>query len=52
MREFIRRDVDPVASEYDNRDVYPTELVEKMAAMGLFGITVSEEYARIYVYTR
>ena len=44
VREFIRRDVDPVASEYDNRDVYPTELVEKMAAMGLFGITVSEEY--------
>ena len=44
VREFIRRDVDPVAADYDNRDVYPAELVEKMAAMGLFGITVSEEY--------
>ena len=44
VREFIRRDVDPVASEYDNRDIYPAELVDKMAEMGLFGITVSEEY--------
>jgi alkylation response protein AidB-like acyl-CoA dehydrogenase len=44
VREFIRRDVDPVAGEFDNRDVYPTELVEKMAGMGLFGITVSEEH--------
>ena len=44
VREFVRRDVEPVAGQYDNDDVYPDELVEKMAHMGLFGITIPEEY--------
>ena len=44
VREFVRRDVVPVASRYDNDDVYPAELAETMREMGLFGITVPEEY--------
>ncbi len=44
VREFVRREVEPVASRYDNEDIYPAELVDKMAAMGLFGITIPEEY--------
>ena len=44
VREFVRRDVEPIASQYDNEDIYPFELVEKMKEMGLFGITISEEY--------
>ena len=44
VREFVRRDVEPVASRYDNEDIYPVELVEKMKEMGLFGITIPEEY--------
>ena len=44
VREFVARDVEPVADRYDNEDVYPAELVETMAEMGLFGITIPEEY--------
>ena len=44
VRDFVKRDVEPVASGYDNADIYPQELVEKMAEMGLFGITIPEEY--------
>jgi alkylation response protein AidB-like acyl-CoA dehydrogenase len=44
VRQFVRQDVEPVASSYDNEDIYPTELVEKMREMGLFGITIPEEY--------
>ena len=44
VREFVRRDVDPVASQYDREDVYPAELVETMSELGLFGITIPEEY--------
>ncbi len=40
----MRRDVEPVASEYDALDVYPTVLIETMREMGLFGITIPEEY--------
>lgn len=44
VRDFVARDVEPVASRYDNEDIYPAQLVETMAEMGLFGITIPEEY--------
>jgi alkylation response protein AidB-like acyl-CoA dehydrogenase len=44
VREFVRRDVVPVASQHDDADTYPSDLVDKMAEMGLFGITIPEEY--------
>ena len=44
VREFVRRDVDPVVNHYENEDIYPQDLVDKMAEMGLFGIMIPEEY--------
>ena len=44
VRDFVKRDVEPVAGRYDNEDIYPSELVDKMAEMGLFGITIPEEH--------
>ena len=44
VREFVRRDVLPVAQEYEAEDRYPSELLEQMVGMGLFGITIPEEY--------
>ena len=44
VREFIKRDVEPIASAYDNEDVYPLELIPKMQELGLFGITIPREY--------
>ena len=44
VRDFVRREVNPIADRYDNEDIYPHELVEPMREMGLFGITIPEEY--------
>ena len=44
VREFVRKDVEPVASRYDHDDIYPAELIDRMRKMGLFGITIPEEY--------
>jgi butyryl-CoA dehydrogenase len=44
VREFVDRDVIPVASDLDHRDEFPEALVETMKALGLFGTTIPEEY--------
>ena len=44
LRSFVDKEVIPVAREWEQAGRYPTEIVEGMAAMGLFGITVPEEY--------
>ena len=44
IREFVERDVLPVASELEHADEYPTELVETMKELGLFGVTIPEAY--------
>ena len=44
VREFVRKDVMPVASELEHRNEYPTALVAQMKELGLFGATIPEEY--------
>ena len=44
VREFVQRDVNPVASKYDEDDVYPHELIPIMCKLGLFGITIPVDY--------
>jgi alkylation response protein AidB-like acyl-CoA dehydrogenase len=44
IRSFVDREVMPVASEFDHRDEFPTELVETMKELGLFGVTIPEEH--------
>ena len=44
VRDFVRREVEPIAQEYDNEDIYPQQLIEPMREMGLFGITIPEDY--------
>ena len=44
VRDFVRRDVDPVAAHLDHEDIVPLDLIDKMKDLGLFGITVPEEY--------
>ena len=44
VRRFIAREVVPVASELEHADEFPTAIVEQMKALGLFGITIPEEY--------
>ena len=44
VRDFVKREVEPIAQRYDNEDIYPQELIEPMRQMGLFGITIPEEH--------
>ena len=44
IREFVRREVTPVASRMEHADEYPVELVERMKELGLFGAIIPEEY--------
>jgi alkylation response protein AidB-like acyl-CoA dehydrogenase len=44
VREFVERDVMPVASEMEHRGEYPHALVETMKTLGLFGLNIPEEY--------
>jgi alkylation response protein AidB-like acyl-CoA dehydrogenase len=44
LRSFVDREIIPVAREWEHAGRYPTEIVAGMARMGLFGITVPEEY--------
>jgi alkylation response protein AidB-like acyl-CoA dehydrogenase len=44
VRRFVNERILPVAGELEARDEYPTEIVEGMKELGLFGLTIPEEY--------
>lgn len=44
VRDFVDTEVIPVADEMEHRDEYPEKIVEQMKEMGLFGLTIPEEY--------
>ena len=44
VRDFVRREVEPVAAEHARDDTVPHDLIDRMKELGLFGITVPEEY--------
>lgn len=44
VRTFVDKQILPVATELEHRDEYPTEIVEGMKKMGLFGLMIPEEY--------
>jgi alkylation response protein AidB-like acyl-CoA dehydrogenase len=44
IRTFVERKIMPVASELEHADAYPTEIVEEMKELGLFGANVPAEY--------
>ncbi|HEX9695197.1 MAG TPA: acyl-CoA dehydrogenase family protein [Actinomycetota bacterium] len=44
VREFVEKEVIPVADEMEHADEFPEKIVEQMKEMGLFGMMVPEEY--------
>ena len=44
LRSFVDKEIIPVAREWEQSGRYPTEIVAGMADMGLFGMTIPEEY--------
>jgi alkylation response protein AidB-like acyl-CoA dehydrogenase len=47
VRDFVDNEVIPVADEMEHRDEFPDKIVEQMKEMGLFGLTVAEEYGGV-----
>ncbi|MFD9891282.1 acyl-CoA dehydrogenase family protein [Amycolatopsis sp. NPDC059027] len=44
VRSFVDKEVIPHAQELEHSDTYPADIVEGMKEMGLFGLTIPEEY--------
>ena len=44
IEQFLERDVRPYVMELEHGDVWPAEIVAKMAELGLFGAIIEEEY--------
>ena len=44
LRDFVEKEVKPVASELERSGEYPTKLVDMLKDLGLFGMTIPEEY--------
>jgi alkylation response protein AidB-like acyl-CoA dehydrogenase len=44
IRSFVDKEIRPVAREWEKEGRYPTEIVDTMKRLGLFGMTVPEEY--------
>ena len=44
VREFVDKEILPVARQLEREDAYPQEIVDRMREMGLFGLTIPEEY--------
>ena len=44
VREFAEKEIAPLAMELDEKEEFSYDLTKKMAALGLFGIYVSNEY--------
>ncbi len=43
-RDFARKEIAPIAAEYDESGDFPLETIRKMGELGLMGIEVPEEY--------
>ena len=42
--KFLEKDVKPFVKEFESEDKYPQDIADKMAELGLFGATISEDY--------
>ncbi|GAU67231.1 putative acyl-CoA dehydrogenase [Streptomyces sp. NBRC 110611] len=44
VRDFVDKEILPVATELEHRDEYPTQIVEGLKELGVFGLMIPEEY--------
>src|SRR3954464_4890767 len=44
VRSFVEKEILPVATELEHADEYPTEIVEGLKELGIFGLMIPEEY--------
>src|SRR6478609_11075550 len=51
VRQFVEREVLPVASELEHADTYPEALIEQMKSLGVYGLVVPPEHDGLGVST-
>jgi alkylation response protein AidB-like acyl-CoA dehydrogenase len=51
VRQFVDREVRPVARELEHANTYPERLLEQMKDMGIYGLAVPEPYGDVKVST-
>lgn len=44
VRDFVDKEIIPVATELEHRDEYPQAIVDGLRELGLFGLMIPEEY--------
>lgn len=44
VRQFVEKEIIPVATDLEHQDEYPTEIVEGLKELGIFGLMIPEEY--------
>src|SRR5690349_5756782 len=44
VRDFVDKEIIPVATELEHRDEYPQAIVDGLKELGLFGLMIPEEY--------
>ncbi|MFN8142771.1 MAG: acyl-CoA dehydrogenase family protein, partial [Solirubrobacterales bacterium] len=44
VHQFVDEQIIPNAEHYDHEDSFPEPIVEQMKELGLFGVTIAEEY--------
>ncbi|UCF13160.1 MAG: acyl-CoA dehydrogenase [Thermoplasmatales archaeon] len=44
VKEFAEKEIAPIAAELDQKEEYPTKILEKMAKLGLLGAIIPTEY--------
>ncbi|PUA81990.1 acyl-CoA dehydrogenase family protein [Nocardioides currus] len=44
VRQFVDEKIIPVAQELEHADEYPTEIIEGLKELGVFGLTIPEEF--------
>jgi alkylation response protein AidB-like acyl-CoA dehydrogenase len=49
VRDFVDREVRPVAQELDHTNTYPEELIEQLKGLGIFGLAIPEPWGEVAV---
>ena len=44
VHQFVDEQVLPIAGHHDHEDSFPEDVVEQMKELGLFGVTIPDEY--------
>ena len=51
VRRFVKQDLDPISQQVEDEDRIPESVVQTMRELGLFGLSIPEEYGGLDVGT-